>query len=124
MDEQNVGNNLLHRRIVLRRGSCGEKVVCAVEQGGEKMLDVEVETLEGAELVEKRAAHHKNHFVFHERGMSGGASVKSSGIAPENCPVACRAFKGARRCVFDVSNRPSRSVIQKVICSTEPGLVT
>ncbi len=55
--DQEVGDDLFVRRVLLGRPAGQEEVVGGVEQGGQEALDVEVQALEAAQAVEQAAGN-------------------------------------------------------------------
>jgi len=98
--EEDVGDDLFEGLVRFCGAACGEEVVAAVLEGREVAVDVEIEALKGAELVEEGTSDDENHFFLHgeeicragwgcrervgwwveERRVSGGVGVEFSGL--------------------------------------------
>jgi len=69
VDKERVRDDLFEGGIRFSRRARGEEILAPVEQLRQVAIDLKVESLEGAELIEMRAADYVDHFVFHGPGI-------------------------------------------------------
>ena len=64
MGDDGIGNNLFVGRIMLGRGAWKKEIVPARQKRAEITLRLEVQSLKGAQLIEKAAFNYQNIFAW------------------------------------------------------------
>lgn len=65
VDKERVWDDLFEGGIRFSRRAWGEEILAPVQQFRQVAIDLKVESLEGPELIKKRATDYEDHFVFH-----------------------------------------------------------
>ena len=107
VDEQGVGDDLFEVGVGLRGGPWGKEIVFAREECREVVLHVEVQALEGSELLEEGTPHDKDHFIGHMEGSvaGNGAGFNAESGVGNISPIAEMGDRGRMKKSAEISPR-------------------